>query len=205
MWYQLPLCQVWDLYHFSAIVLKTCTYPPYYQENADPKNWRCETLYIGDYKYVNISSFVLLGIKLWLKEDGDLIRNDPSDSFNLIQSKAQDCYKMLLSFSYNFISNIAYLTIFLYLLSSNNKSFISQNLEDVGPLGGMFDFFSPSGFEILSDFDYRTSKTEFYSVRALKCQWRKKIYFLNRKCPCNSEDCRLPFFDICFRFEDMTV
>ena len=51
---------------------------------------------------------------------------------------------------------------------NNNKSFISGNLKAVGSLGGKFDFFSPSGFEIQSDFDYRTSKIKFYSVRALK-------------------------------------
>ena len=44
----------------------------------DSKNLGCKTLYIGDYEYVNISSFAVLGIKLWLKEDGDLNRNDPS-------------------------------------------------------------------------------------------------------------------------------
>ena len=43
----------------------------------DSKNLRCETLYIGNYEYVNISSFAVLGIKLWLEEDGDLNRNDP--------------------------------------------------------------------------------------------------------------------------------
>ena len=41
-----------------------------------------------------------------------------------------------------------------------NNSFITQNLKAVGPLGGKFDFFSPSGFEIQSDFDYRTSKNQ---------------------------------------------
>ena len=44
----------------------------------------------------------------------------------------------------------------------------------VGPLGGKFDFFSPSGFEIQSDFDYRTSKIKFYYVRALKCYLNEK-------------------------------
>ena len=44
----------------------------------------------------------------------------------------------------------------------------------VGPLGGKFDFFSPSGFEIQSDFDYRTSKIKFYSVRALKSYVNEK-------------------------------
>ena len=57
---------------------------------------------------------------------------------------------------------------FLPILISNNKNFISQNLKVVGPFGGKFDFFSPSGFEIQSDFDDRTSKIKLYSGRALK-------------------------------------
>ena len=44
------------------------------QGTGDSKNLRCETLYIGHYEYVNISSFAVLGIKLWLEEDGDLNR-----------------------------------------------------------------------------------------------------------------------------------
>ena len=47
------------------------------QGTDDSKNLRCETLYIGNYKYVNISSFTVLGIKPWLEEDSDLNRNDP--------------------------------------------------------------------------------------------------------------------------------
>ena len=60
------------------------------QGTDDSKNLRCETLYIGDYEYVNISSFAVLGIKLWLEEDDDLNRNDPLYSFKFIQSKAQN-------------------------------------------------------------------------------------------------------------------
>ena len=56
----------------------------------------------------------------------------------------------------------------------SNKSLIYQNLKLVGPLGGKFDFFSPLGFGIQSDFDYRTSKIKFYSVRALKCYLSEK-------------------------------
>ena len=83
----------------------------------DSKNWRCETLYIGNYKYANISSFAVLGIKLWLEEDDDLNRNNPLYSFKFIQSKIQNGHKMLSSFlSYNFISNIANLKIFAYLI-----------------------------------------------------------------------------------------
>ena len=44
----------------------------------------------------------------------------------------------------------------------------------VGLLGGKFDFVSSSGFEIQSDFDYRTSKIKFYSVRALECYLNEK-------------------------------
>ena len=72
------------------------------------------------------------------------------------------------------MSNIANLKIFPYFVISNNKSFISQNLKVVGPLGGKFNFFSPSGFEIQSDFDYITSKIKFHSVRALKCYLNEK-------------------------------
>ena len=39
----------------------------------DSKNLRFETPYIGDYEYVNISSFAVLGYE----EDDDLNRNDP--------------------------------------------------------------------------------------------------------------------------------
>ena len=45
----------------------------------------------------------------------------------------------------------------------------------VGPLGGKLDyFFSPSGFEIQSDFDHRNSKIKFYFVRTLKCYLNEK-------------------------------
>ena len=40
------------------------------QGSDDSKNLRCETLYIGDQKYVNISSFAGLDLKLWMGEDG---------------------------------------------------------------------------------------------------------------------------------------
>ena len=63
---------------------------------------------------------------------------------------------------------------FCKLVISNNKSLISQNLKVLGPSGGKFDFFSPWGFESQSDFDYRTSKIKFYSVRALKCYLNEK-------------------------------
>ena len=41
------------------------------KEQADnSKNLRCETLHISDYEHINISTFVLSDIKLWLEEVG---------------------------------------------------------------------------------------------------------------------------------------
>ena len=53
----------------------------FYQGTDDSKNLRCETLYIADYDYVNISSFAVLDIKLGLEEDGDLDTDHPLYSF----------------------------------------------------------------------------------------------------------------------------
>ena len=60
------------------------------QTTDDSKKLRCETLCIADHEYVNISSFAVLGIKLWLEENGDLNRNDLLYSFRFVQSKAQN-------------------------------------------------------------------------------------------------------------------
>ena len=54
------------------------------------KNLRYVALCISDYEYVNVSSFAVLRIKLWLEEDGDLNRNDRLYSVKFIQSKAQN-------------------------------------------------------------------------------------------------------------------
>ena len=51
---------------------------------------RRETLYISDYECVNISTFALSDIKLWLEEDGDLNTHHPLYSFRFIQSRAQN-------------------------------------------------------------------------------------------------------------------
>ena len=69
---------------------------------------------------------------------------------------------------------MANLKFFYVFVISNNKSFIFQNLNVVGVLGGKFHFFNPLGFEIQSDFDYKYTKIKLYSVRALK-------RFLNEK------------------------
>ena len=55
-------------------------------------------MYIGDYEYVNISSFAGLGIRPWLEEDGDLNRNYPLYSFNSFSRKLKidtKCYHLL--------------------------------------------------------------------------------------------------------------
>ena len=85
------------------------------QGTNDSENLRCEILYIGYYENVNIFSFAVLGIKLWVEEDGDFNRNDPLCSFKFIQSKVQNWYKMLSSLSCNFISKTANFKIFPYL------------------------------------------------------------------------------------------
>ena len=60
------------------------------QGTDDSKNLRCETLYVGDYEFVKIFSFAVLGIKLWLEEDSELNRNDPLYSFKFMQWKVQN-------------------------------------------------------------------------------------------------------------------
>ena len=55
------------------------------QGTDDSKTLRCE--YIADYECVNISSFAVLGIKLWLEEDGNLDIDRSLYSFKFIQSK----------------------------------------------------------------------------------------------------------------------
>ena len=60
------------------------------QGTSDSKSLRCEILYIANYEYVNISSLVVLNIKLWLEEDSDLQTYHPFYSFKLIQSKTQN-------------------------------------------------------------------------------------------------------------------
>ena len=65
--------------------------PPKVQEQADDsKNLRHETLYISVYECVNISTFALSDVQLWLEEDGDVNTHHPLYSFRFIQSRAQN-------------------------------------------------------------------------------------------------------------------
>ena len=60
------------------------------QGTNDSKNLRCETLYIADYEYINITSFAVLDIKLWLEKDSDLNTYHPLYLFYFIQWKVQN-------------------------------------------------------------------------------------------------------------------
>ena len=80
---------------------------------------------------------------------------------------------------------------------SNSKSFIFQILKVVGPLGGNFDFFSPSGFEFESDFDYNTSKMKFQSFRVLKRYLNEKRLIRGREAATVSKFGELIFETYC--------
>ena len=60
------------------------------QGTDDSKSLKYETLYIADYEYINITSFAVSDIKLWLEEDSDLNTDHPLYPFKFIQSKAQN-------------------------------------------------------------------------------------------------------------------
>ena len=57
---------------------------------------------------------------------------------------------MMLLSRYNFIFNIANLTIFACSYSASSKSFLFQTLKVVGLLGGKF------GFSVLPDLKFKT-------------------------------------------------
>ena len=78
-----------------------------------------------------------------------------SNSFSQKLKIDTKCYHLLaiILFQHSKLEN------FCIFVISINRSFISQNLKIVSPLGGKFDFFSPPGFEIQSDFNNRTSKS----------------------------------------------
>ena len=93
-------------------------------------------------------------------------------SFIFIQIHSVESSKLIQNFIIFLLSlyiQHSKLENFCIFVISNNKSFISQNLKVVVHWEESLIFFSPSGFEIQSDFDYRTSKIKSYSVRALKC------------------------------------
>ena len=60
------------------------------EQADDSKNWRRETLYISVYECVNISTFALLDVKLWLEEDGNVNTHHPLYLFIFIQLRAQN-------------------------------------------------------------------------------------------------------------------
>ena len=58
--------------------------------SPNSKNLRCETLYIADYEHINITSFAVLDIKLWLEEGSDLDTDRPLYLFIFIQSNTRN-------------------------------------------------------------------------------------------------------------------
>ena len=62
--------------YFSVKSQQTKKIEVFSQGINNSKILRCETLYIGNFEYVNISSFAVLSIKLWLEENDDLNIND---------------------------------------------------------------------------------------------------------------------------------
>ena len=112
-------------------------------------------------------------------------------SFIFIQSHSVESSKLIQNviIFQLYISSLASLKTFAHLKSAIIRvSFEFQNLKDVGPLRANFDFFSPSVFKIQSVFYYRTSKIEFYSVRALKCHLNEKNLIHGRV---NSNDLKI--------------
>ena len=57
------------------------------QGTDDSKNLKRETLYIVKGNYVNISSFAVLDIKLWLEKDSELDTDRPLSSFKFINQR----------------------------------------------------------------------------------------------------------------------
>ena len=74
------------------------------------KSLRYESL-VADYECVKSGSLTVLCIKLWMKEDGNLLTNHLQYSLKIIHSKAQT-YKNIFFFGHNFISRIAKLEMF---------------------------------------------------------------------------------------------
>ena len=82
------------------------------QGTDDFRNLRCETLYIVDYKYVNIFNFAVLDIKLWLEEDDLDTHRSPHVFIQIYSIEGSKLIQILSSVSHNFIFNIANQKIF---------------------------------------------------------------------------------------------
>ena len=80
-----------------------------------PEIWDEKLCILRDYENVNISSFAVLDIKLWLEENCNLDTDRLLYSFKFTESNAQNCHQVLSSFSHNFISHIANQKTFAYL------------------------------------------------------------------------------------------
>ena len=95
------------------------------------QNVRSETLYIVCF-LLNI--FAVFDIVLWLEEDADLQTNYFLPLFKLIESKAQNQYKILSFLSHTLISNTASLNI-LDVCNQHQQEFHFPNFDSCGSLG----------------------------------------------------------------------
>ena len=75
------------------------------QETYDFQILGNETLIIACYKDIKIVIFHSLAVKLWLKEDDDLLTNNLRHSSKYIHSKVQTFHKIVLPLSHNFAAN----------------------------------------------------------------------------------------------------
>ena len=99
-------------------------------------------------------------------------------SFKFIQSKAQNWYKMLSSFSHNFISNIAKLNFFHIFVFSNNKSFIFKILKSCRSLGKKIWFFSPSGVKFKAILIAEPQKSSFTLSELWNAICMRKMWYM---------------------------
>ena len=75
----------------------------------------------------------------------------------------------MLSLSHNFAANQSNADFFTFpSVISDKQSFISENLEVVGPLGEKFKFFIPLGIQIEKDLSHINTRIKLQSFRALK-------------------------------------
>ena len=121
------------------------------------------------YEHVNITSFTVSDVTLWLEDNHPLLY-----SFKFIQSELKIDTKCCHPLAITLFFQLSKPENFCIFAISNAKSFISQNLKVVGPLRGKFDFFSLLGFEIQYDFDHKILNLKLCCARALK-------HYLNEK------------------------
>ena len=134
-------------------------------DDVDSQDLSYETLTTADYNNVKIFSFVMVGIKLWLIEDGDLHTDHFQYSFKSVDSKVKIYVNCCLLLAITLQATHQSLT-FLHIVIINGERFISKFLKVAYTLAETFDFFSPLGFHIQRDSDLRRLKIKLHLVGA---------------------------------------